>query len=149
MTYSFKDYLTVDYTETGDEQLAKNAVRRKRSDVEEENIDEIMTPAQRMKAKANFRKNKAKIKLGREKAKRKLADNEKLMGRAKKQAKDILVKKMTKDKGKDELSLSQRAEIERRLAKKKPAIDKLAKKLFRKVREKDRQKLSKNTNANS
>lgn len=148
MELSFKDYLTVDYTQSGDEQAAKNAARRKKNgnvhDMEEENVDEVMTPAQRMKAKANFRKNKAKIALGRAKAARKLASPEKLKDRARKQAKAILVKKMTKDKDKSDLSLAQRGEIERRLKTKQKAIDTIAKKLFRKVKEKDRQKLSQN-----
>jgi hypothetical protein len=134
--YSFKDYIAVDYTETDDEQLALNAKKRKSGE-----IDEVMTPAQRMKMKAAMRKNKAKIALGRKKAARKLATADQLKGRAQKQAKNILIKKMTKDKDKSELSLTQRGEIERRLKKKKGAIDKLAKKLFRKVKEKDRQKL--------
>ena len=107
-------------------------------------FEEAMTAAQRQKAKATFRKNKAKIALGRKKASKKLASKEKLQGRAEKQARNILIKKILKDKSKGDLSFAARAAIEKKLAKKKGAIKKIAKKLLPKVKQADRQKLVKN-----
>ena len=152
--YSFKDFLTVDYTGTGDELLAKNAKRRKTDDTSGDltasnnpEVDEAMTMAQRQKARATFRKNKAKIKLGQQKAKRRLASDEKLKARALKKARDIMTKKITKDKAKAELSFSQRANIEKQLEKRKGAIQRIAKKLFPKVKKADREKMKKITPA--
>ena len=104
-------------------------------------FEEAMTAQQRQKAKATFRKNKAKIMLGRKKAAKKLASPAKLQGKAEKQARTLLIKKMTKGKGKDELSFAQRAAIEKKLDKKKGAIKKIAKKLLPKIKAADREKL--------
>ena len=104
-------------------------------------FEEAMTAAQRQKAKATFRKNKSKIMLGRKKAAKKLASPEKLQGKAIKQARNLLLKKMTKGKGKDELSFAQRKALENKLDKKKGAIKKIAKKLLPKIKAADKAKL--------
>jgi len=108
-----------------------------------------MTAAQRQKAKATFRKNKAKIAIGRKRSAKKLASKEKLQGRAEKQARNILVKKILKDKDKSDLGYSARAGIEKRLAKKKGAIKRIAKKLLPQVKKADRAKLKKNKEGES
>lgn len=145
--YSFKDYLAVDYTQTGDELLALKAKRRKSDDtsgdIGEGEFDEALTNLQRQKAKQTFRKNKAKIALGKKKAAKKIASPEQLQKRADKAARDILVKKITKDKDKSDLSFAQRANIEKQLEKKKAAIKKIAKKLLPKLRIADREKKAK------
>lgn len=146
--YSFKDFLTVDYTGTGDEMLAKFAKRRKTDDTSgdlaasyDPAVDEALTQAQRQKMKIAMRKNKAKIRLGQKKARNKLASKEKLQKRAEKQARNILVKKITKDKEKGDLSYAARANIEKQLDKKKGAIKRIAKKLLPQVKKADRSKL--------
>jgi len=110
----------------------------------EAEVDEVASMATRMKMKAAMRKNKAKIALGRKKAAKKLASPEQLKKRAEKQAKNILIKKMLKDKGKGDLGMGARKELEKKLAKKKGAIKKIAKKLLPKVKAADRAKLKKN-----
>ena len=110
----------------------------------EAEANEVASMATRMKMKAAMRKNKAKIALGRKKAAKKLASPEQLKQRAVKQAKNILIKKMLKDKSKGDLGMSGRKEIEKKLAKKKGAIAKIAKKLLPLVKKKDRAKLKKN-----
>lgn len=208
---AFKDYITVDYTGTGDTQLARNSIRRKREDTtgpigeelkkfrilttlidknatsvskrkeqiqkhatvsapdldtaykktkayyknkgytvvdmtdatmkEESDLEErVVTMAQRMKMRANFRKIRGKIKLGQMRAKKKFATPEKLQGRAQKKARDILTKRLTKGKSKGELSLGQRQSIEKQLEKKQGAIKRIAKKLLPIIRKKDRAK---------
>lgn len=104
-------------------------------------FSEAMSLAHRMKMKAAFRKNKAKIALGKKKAARKLASPEKLKSRATRQAREILIKKLLKNKKKGDLSYSARAGIEKKLATKKGAIAKIAKKLLPSVKKKDRAKL--------
>jgi len=142
--YSFKDYLAVDYTQTGDELLALKAKRRKIDDaagtIGEDDFDEALTNMQRQKAKQTFRKNKAKIALGKKKAAKKIASPEQLQKRADKAARNILIKKITKDKDKSDLSFAQRSNIEKQLDKKKAAIKKIAKKLLPKLRIADRKK---------
>ena len=146
--YSFKDFLTVDYTGTGDEMLAKFAKRRKTDDTSgdlvasnDPSVDEALTMAQRQKMKMAMRKNKAKIALGQKRARKKIASPEKLKKRAEKAARNILIKKITKDKDKADLTYAARANIEKRLEKKGAAIKKIAKKLLPKIRQADRDKL--------
>ena len=101
---------------------------------------EALTPAQRMKAKVNFKKNKAKIMLGRKKAAKKLASPDQLKSRAQLQARKVLLNKLLKGRSKDDLSFAQKHEVEKKLAMKRNAINKIAKKLLPKVKAADRAK---------
>ena len=105
--------------------------------------DEAMTMATRMKMKQAFRKNKAKIMRGRKKAAKKIASMDKLQGRAQKQARNILLQKILQGKDKGQLSFAARADVEKKLAKKKAAIKRIAKKLLPGVKKADREKLKK------
>lgn len=146
---SLKTFLNVDYTQTGDEFQATNAKKRKRdigagTDAEYASTNpprsEALTVQQRLKMARTFKKNKAKIAMGRKRAARKVASVDKLKTRAQKQARNTFLKKITKGMDKGELSLSRRASIEKRLDKMKPKIDKLAKKLLPKVRKSELEK---------
>ena len=95
----------------------------------------------RMKMKIAMKKNKAKIALGRKKAAKKLASPEQLKKRAEKTARNMLLKKILKDRGKEDLSFSGRQDIEKKLDKKKAAIKKIAKKILPSIKAKDRAKL--------
>lgn len=149
---SFKDFVVVEPEYETDELIAYINQKRRRQDesveiTEEEfdslvEIDEALTTAQRLKMKAAFRKNKAKIALGKKKAATKLASPEKLKKKAQKQARDMLAKKMLKDKDKSELSFAGRQDLEKKLDKKKGAISKLAKKLLPQVKAADKAKLA-------
>jgi len=103
--------------------------------------NEALTISQRQKRKASFRKNKAKIMIARKKAAKKMASPEKLKGRAEKQARNLIIKKILKNKSKDDLSFSARGELEKKVAKKKAAIKKIAKKLLPMVKKADRAKM--------
>jgi len=72
---------------------------------------------------------------------RRMASAEVLKGRALKQAKNLIVKKILKNKQKGDLSYGSRVNLEKQVAKRKGAILRLAKKLLPKVRQKDRTKL--------
>jgi hypothetical protein len=106
--------------------------------------DEAMTMAQRMKMKAAFKKNKAKIALGKKKAAKKLASPEKLKARAKKQARDMIIKKILKGKSKNDLGFAARTDLEKKVDKKKGAINKIMKKILPAVKKADKLKLKKN-----
>lgn len=105
--------------------------------VEDADLDEALTLQQRMKAKANMRKNKAKIAMGRKKAEKKIASPEKLKARARKQARDSLEKKLLKGKDKSELSFSGRQNLEKQVDKKKGAIDRIARKLLPQIKKQE------------
>lgn len=134
--YSFKDFLVANPGMEEDEFLAYINQKYKKT-------YEALTPKQRMKMKIAFKKNKAKIALGRKKAAKKLASPDQLKKRAEKQARNLLLKKILKDRSKDDLSFAQKQEIEKKLDKKKGAIKKIAKKLLPTVKAKDRAKLQK------
>jgi len=104
-------------------------------------IGEAITMATRMKMKAAMRKNKAKIKMGRKKAAKRLASPEKLKQRSRKQARELIIKKLLKDKKKSDLSYAARQDLEKRVAKKQGAILKISKKLLPKIKVKERERL--------
>ena len=78
--------------------------------------------------------------MGRKKAARKFADMDKLKKRAQKQARNMIFKKLVKNADKGDMSFARRQEIEKRLDKMKPKIDKLAKKLLPKVRQMEKER---------
>ena len=105
-------------------------------EVEEENTDEALTMQARLKKRRQMKRLKSRIKLGRERAKRKMADPERLKKRARKQARNQILKKLTKGMDKSELTFARRQELEKRLDKPavKSRIDRIAKKMLPKVR---------------
>ena len=135
----FKDLYTVEYRPGEDELTNYRAYKRKRHMYEDQETVEALTLQQRMAKARQLKRMKAKIKIGRERAKRKMADKKKLEGRARKQARTFILKKLTKGKGKSELSFARRAELEKRMN--APAVKKrinmLAKRMFKDVRKKE------------
>lgn len=100
-----------------------------------EYITEVDSYSTRMKKRAAFRKNKAKILLKRKKAMKKANfDPKSLERKARKRARMILIKKMIKDKDYNTFSIGQKKDIEQKLEKKKSAIAKIAKKLIPQVK---------------
>jgi len=143
---SFDDMHVTDYRPGEDELTNYRAYRRRRvhdvgSDTatysESVEVDEALTTQQRLSRARQFKRIQPKIKIGRERAKRRIASKEKLQSRAKKKARMAIYKKLTKDIPKSELSFARRQEIEKRLDKPaiKKRIERIAKKLFPKVRQ--------------
>ena len=99
-------------------------------------MDEALTLQQRQKRARIMKRLKSRIKIGRERQKRKMADKGRLQKRAVKQARNQLVKKITKGKSKKDLSFARRQEIEKRLEKPamKKRIERLAKRMFPSIR---------------
>ena len=154
----FKDFLTVDYTQGATGQESKNAKKRKMestyacgcgpdckcegqcnedcgcgSECNKGNVDEALTLQQRMKRSRQMKKYASRIKIGREKAARRTADPKRLKRRAQKQARNMIAKKLAKGNYSD-LSFARKQEIEKRLDKLKPRIERIAKKLLPKMR---------------
>ena len=145
----FKDFITVDYTMTGDEYLAYQAQKRRRGhfdtyneETETEELDEVLTNAQRVKASQRMKRMSKRIQVAKKRALRKAPSMDVLKKRAQKQARTNFVKKISKDTPKSDMSMGQRAAIEKRLAKKKSAIDRAAKKLIPQMRKIDKERRS-------
>ena len=164
---SFKELLAVDYTGTGDPQLAKNAKRRKMDgsaeptesvEVEDseilESLDEsdkfdmelkdllsieeaTLTPAQRARKAQLLRRSKAKIKIGRIIASRRLATKQTIQKRAKRRARGMVMKKLLKGRSKSDLSYSARAGYEKMVTKRKGQTDRLTTRIRPQVRRDD------------
>jgi hypothetical protein len=101
-----------------------------------EEVDEALTMSQRLQRARLMRRFASRIKIGQERAKRRIASPEKLQKRARRQARMIIFKKLTKDIPKSELTYARRQEIEKRLDKPavKKRIERLAKRMLPKVR---------------
>ena len=106
-------------------------------------LDEIMTKMARMK-RARMMKVKGKqIARKRKIAMKRKANPEKLKKRAMKKARDIVTNKLLKDKDKSDLSISGKENLEKRLAKKKLVISKIAKRILPQVRKAENERLAK------
>lgn len=108
--------------------------------IEVEQTDEALTHSQRIKASIRMKKMKNRIKIGRERAMRKTPTMDTIKKRANKQARILMMKKLTKGVSKDELSFSRRTDIEKRLAKKSAVIKRLAHKMIPAIRKQDRER---------
>ena len=126
----FKDMMVVDYKPGEPDSIKYRAKRRKIQDTEE-----ALTVPQRLAKSRQMKKFKSRLKLGRQRAARRIASKEKLEKRARKKAREIILKKLTKDIPKSDLTYARRAELEKRLDKIRPRIDRLAKKMLPKVRQ--------------
>lgn len=102
-----------------------------------EDLDEALTHTQRLAKKRQMKRYKSKIKLGRERASRKMADPDRLATRSRRAARKLIFGRLAKDVDKSDMSYQRRAEIEKRLDKMGPRIDRLAKRLLPKVRKKE------------
>jgi len=107
-----------------------------------EDVDEALSMSQRIKKSRIMKRMKARIKIGRERAKRKMAPKDKLEKRAMRQARNQIAKKLTRGIPKAELSFARKQEIEKRLDKPalKQRIARLAKRMFKDVRKKEVQR---------
>ena len=108
-----------------------------------ETQDEAMSKAARMK-KSRMMKAKGKIMARkREISMKKKKSPEKILKTAMKQARDLLAKKILKDRSKADLSLSVKESLENKLNKKTAAIKRIAKKLIPKIKKAETERLAK------
>ena len=132
---SFNDLHDTQYRPGEDELTNYRAYKRKRVS-ESVDFDEALTMQQRLKRARLFKRLQPRIKIAREKAKRRIASTGKLELRSKKKARDLILKKLTKNVAKTDLTFARRQELEKRLE--KPAMKKkiamIAKRLFPKIR---------------
>ena len=118
-------------------------IMKKIDDMIDNILDEVMSKLTRMR-KSRMMKTKGKqIARKRKIAMKRRATPEKLKTRAVKKARDIITKKILKDKDKSSLSIASREKLEKKLQKKKAVIQRIAKKLLPKVRSAESERLKK------
>ena len=139
---SFSDFVTVDYAQLEDELAAYRRKRLKNGAMHEEaeEVDEVMTNSQRVKAGQRMKRMGKRIQMAKKRALRKAPSMDVLKKRAAKQARTDFVKKLSKGKPKSDMSMGQRAAIEKRMAKAKSKLDRQAKKLVPQMRIKDKER---------
>lgn len=135
----FKDFLTVDYTPGMPDEISYAAMKRKRGRIGED-VDEALNFQQRRARARQMKKNKAKIAMGRRRAARKAADPKRLMKRARKAAINTLFKKLAKGQARSDLPAGRRQEIEKRIEKMKPRVDKIARKMLPQIRKMEKER---------
>lgn len=136
----FKDMMVVDYAPGEPDEIKYRRHRKRRTGLDRGlndsvETDEALTVPQRLAKSRQMKKYKSRLKLGRQRAARRIASKEKLEKRARKKAREAILKKLTKDIPKSDLTYARRAELEKRLDKMKPRIDRMAKKMLPKVRQ--------------
>ena len=114
-------------------------VKKEIDKIYEENVEEALTMAQRMKKKRDMRRNKARIAVGRRRAKKRMANTKVLKRRSDRQARNALAQKITRGIPKRDLTPARKREIEKRLE--SPALQRrikvLSKRMFKDVRKKE------------
>ena len=141
---SFSDFVTVDYAQLDDELAAYRRKRLKNGamheQVEDEEVDEALSHAQRVKAGQRMKRMSKRIQIAKKRALKRAPTQDVLKKRATKQARNAMIKKWTRGQEKGELSFSRRAELEKKLKKMKGKIDRSAKRLMPQVRQQDRER---------
>ena len=137
--YSFKELMVLPVEPGEDEYLKYRYMKRRKhmyeeAAVEEETTDEALSMAARRKRSRDMRKNKNKLRIARNRMKKRVANPERIRKRAKKQAIDKIYKKLTKGMSRKDLTPAKKAELEKRISKMKPRVNRIAKKLLPSVR---------------
>ena len=137
--YSFKELMITPIEDGEDEYLKYRAMKRRKhmyeeTAVEEESTDEALSMASRRKRSRDMRKNKNKLKIGRARMMKRVANPERIKKRARKQAIDIIYKKLTKGIPRKDLTPGKKAELEKRIQKMKPRVSRITRKLLPQVR---------------
>ena len=147
--YSFKDLVVASDPRMGDDEWLEY-MRNKRqhsesSDLTAEEIEaqEALDMKARRKLSQAMRKNKAKIKRAKEIASKKKATIGTLEKRAQKQAIEIVKKKIAQGKDIKKMSFAARQQLDDKVKKKQGLVKKLAKRLLKKVKTDEKDRLTK------
>lgn len=137
--YSFKELMVMPVEAGEDEYLKYRAMKRRKhmyeeTEVEEESTDEALSLAARRKRSRDMRKNKNKLKVARSRAMKRVANPERIKKRARKQAIGMIYKKLTKGMSRSDLTAAKKAELEKRIEKMKPRVNRLTRKILPQVR---------------
>jgi DNA invertase Pin-like site-specific DNA recombinase len=100
-------------------------------------LDEVLDTAARFKRRQSFIRRRARIALARKIQSKRLATPERIKKRAKLRAKSLLIKRLFQGRSRSDIPLSQRAQVDKKLAMLKGAVNRLSTKLIRRVRQDD------------
>lgn len=106
-------------------------------------MDEALTPAQRIKRSRVMKQKSKIIQRKRSIAMKKRAPSEVIQKRALKKARDILTNKILNKKSKSELGYGELENLEKKLGKKKAVIKKIAKKLLPHLKKAEKERIEK------
>jgi len=138
--YSFKELMITPIEDGEDEYLKYRAMKRRKhmyeeTAVEEESTDEALSMAARRKRSRDMRKNKNKLAIARKRMAKRVANPERIKKRARKQARDMIYKKLTKGIPRSDLTPAKKRELEKRIDKMKPRVNRLTRKIMPQVRQ--------------
>jgi hypothetical protein len=138
--YSFKELMITPVESGEDEYLKYRAMKRRKhmyeeTAVEEESTDEALSMQSRMKRSRDMRKNKNKLAIARKRMAKRVANPERIKKRARKQARDMIYKKLTKGIPRSDLTPAKKRELEKRIDKMKPRVNRLTRKIMPQVRQ--------------
>ena len=111
-----------------------------REDVEQ--VDEVISRSERLKRGQRMKRMSKRIQMAKQRALKRAPSMDVIQNRARKQAKNQMIQKWTRGADKSELSMGRKAELEKRLKKMGPKLDRMAKKLVPTIRKQDRERRS-------
>ena len=104
-------------------------------------LDEVLDTRARLKRAQMLKRQKTKVALGRKRASKRLATSSVIKKRAVARARARIIRRLTQGRGKQALSYGARQQIDKRLARMKGGIQRLATKLIRQVKQDDISKM--------
>lgn len=141
---SFRDFVVVDYM-PGMGQYINYQAHKRHNDTHSvggpvgESVEtEALSHSQRIKAGQRMKRMSKRITLARKRALKRTPTSDVVKKRAMKSARKMMLTKMTKGMDKGELSYARRADLEKRLSRMGPRIQRIAKKLAPEIRKRDR-----------
>lgn len=147
---SFKDFVVIDYLPGTGEYINYQAHKRHKDTHSVggpmgESVDvetEALSHSQRIKMGQRMKRMAKRIAIARKRALKRTPTADVVKKRATKSARKMMLKKMTKGMEKGELSFARRADLEKRLDRMGPRIQRIAKKLAPEIRKRDRDRKS-------
>ena len=138
--YSFKELMIMPVEAGEDEYLKYRAMKRRKhmyeeTAVEEESTDEALSMKSRMKRSRDMKRNKNKLSMARKRMMKRVANPARIKKRARKQARDMIYKKLTKGIPRSDLTPAKKRELEKRIDKMKPRVNRLTRKIMPQVRQ--------------
>lgn len=125
-----------DLTNKDKKTMGKIADLMKRANEDnEESTDEALSMKTRMKRSRDMKRNKNKLGMARKRMMKRVANPARIKKRARKQARDMIYKKLTKGIPRSDLTPAKKRELEKRIDKMKPRVSRLTRKIMPQVRQ--------------
>ncbi|MFZ9472699.1 MAG: hypothetical protein ACO26H_03275 [Sediminibacterium sp.] len=100
-------------------------------------LDEVLDTSERIKKRQQFVRRKGRLALARKIQSKRLATTDRLKARARNRAKSLLIKRLFQGRSRSQIPLSQRAQVDKKLAMLKGAVKRISTKLLRRVKQQD------------